>query len=301
MQDAPAQLSEIRPGIYRGISNDDYHNVAPGISSSGLSAVARSPAHYWERYLNPHRERPAPTPAMEFGTAVHTAVLEPERFALEYMPAPVGAPRRPTAVQMNAAKPSAATLSAIDFWRQFDAEHAGKTIMDPRDFDACKRVRNAVEYHPAADILLASGESELSMFWDDDGVLCKVRPDFWNTEGWLVDVKTTEDARSDAFGRSCWNYRYFVQSAYYMDGVAAATGVNPSGFIFLAIEKQPPYAIAVYVASPRMLLAGAKEYRRNLATYRYCRTADDWPAYPQEITPIDLPPWAEKIDARQIV
>lgn len=293
-------VTNIEPGIYRGMANDDYHGGA-GISKSGLDQIARSPAHYWERYLNPHRERAAPTPAMEFGTAVHTAILEPDRFAAEYMPAPVGAPRRPTAVQTNAAKPSAATLAAIEFWQQFDAENAGKTIMAASEYDACVRVRRSVEFHPAADILLARGESELSMFWDDDGVLCKCRPDFWNAEGWIVDVKTTEDARSDAFARSCWNYRYYVQSGWYMDGVAAAVGQVPNGFIFLAVEKQPPYAIAVYVASARMLLAGRKEYARNLAAYRACRDADEWPSYPSEITPIDLPPWAEKLDARQII
>lgn len=278
-------MNGIQPGIYSGISNDAYHG-GPGISNSGLSLVARSPAHYWQAYLNPQRQQRVPTPAMEFGTAVHTAILEPERFRADYVIQPAVNARTKAGQEQLAA---------------FARENPGKMMLSQADFDACCRVRLAVENHAAADILLAEGQAELSCYWIDDGVLCKCRPDFLNIDGWVVDVKTTEDARQDPFARSIWNYRYYVQAAWYLEGLGITTGVQPRGFLFLAIEKEPPHAIAVYAASVKMLLAGRAEYMRNLATYRECVATDVWPAYPEEIVPIELPAWAEKAAARQVV
>jgi hypothetical protein len=50
-----------------------------------------------------------------------------------------------------------------------------------------------------------------------------------------------------------------------------------------------------------MIARGRAKYERNLATYRACIAADDWPGYPDLVAPIDLPPWADKADARQII
>ena len=282
--------AEMQPGVYAGIPNDVYHG-GPGISNSGLSLIARSPAHYWAAYMDPSRQRRQATPAMEFGTAVHTAILEPDRFMRDYVVPPY------FNLRTNAGKDSAAA------WAR---DNPGKVSISQQDFDACKRVRCAVENHAAADILLADGQPELSCYWQDFAgggapVLCKCRPDFLTNDGWIVDVKTTEDARQEAFARSIYNYRYFVQAPWYFDGVAMSTGVQPRGFIFLTIEKSPPYAIAVYVASPKMMQAGRVEYQRNLAAYRECLATDWWPAYPEEIVPIDLPAWAQSAAARQVI
>src|SRR6185369_4223324 len=66
------------------IPNDDYHKDTSRISKSGLDLINRSPAHYWERYLNPN---PAPRPEKEWqrtGGALGCAVLEPDEFPLRY-------------------------------------------------------------------------------------------------------------------------------------------------------------------------------------------------------------------------
>ena len=58
--------------------NEAYH-AYDGISKSGLDIINRSPAHY---FFNSYSE---PSPAMLMGTAVHTAILEPERFKDVYL------------------------------------------------------------------------------------------------------------------------------------------------------------------------------------------------------------------------
>src|SRR5206468_350660 len=71
----------------RDIPNTTYHD-GPGVSNSGLSVLARSAAHYHAAYLDPYREPRKSSPAMEFGTAIHAAILEPFRFVGEYVRKP---------------------------------------------------------------------------------------------------------------------------------------------------------------------------------------------------------------------
>src|SRR3546814_1967815 len=72
---------DTRPHGLVEISNDDYH-AGPGISKSHLDSIApelgQAPLHYWHKYVNPERERAEPTAAMVLGTAIHTAILEPD-------------------------------------------------------------------------------------------------------------------------------------------------------------------------------------------------------------------------------
>ena len=65
------------------LSNADYH-ADPAVSASHLHAIARSPYHYWSRYLDPNRKPVEPTAAMRLGSLVHCAVLEPDELSQRY-------------------------------------------------------------------------------------------------------------------------------------------------------------------------------------------------------------------------
>lgn len=284
----------MKTGIYAGIPNAEYHG-GPGISKSGLDVIARSPLHFWQQYLNPERERREPTPAMVIGTAIHTAVLEPGDFGKRYVAVPADAPRRPTDAQRNAKKPSDETLAAITWWDDFNAKAEGKEIITLDDAQTCMRIADQVRSHPTARKVFATGQAELSCYWTDaeTGVLCKCRPDWLNLP-LIVDVKSTEDASRDAFMRSAWNYRYWVQAAWYMDGVEQATGQRPDAFIFGAFEKSAPHACAFYFADDAMIELGRQEYRKHLRVYAECLAADRWPGYPTDVLALGLPAWALK-------
>lgn len=69
------------------MENADYH-AHPAISKSHLDLIARSPLHYWARYIDPNRVPTEPTDAMRLGTAVHTLTLEADQFEARYAVAP---------------------------------------------------------------------------------------------------------------------------------------------------------------------------------------------------------------------
>jgi exodeoxyribonuclease VIII len=134
------------------------------------------------------------------------------------------------------------------------------------------------------------------MFWQMMDINCKARPDYIRQDkGLILDLKTCLDARSDPFSRSCWNYRYHVQAAYYLDGYRVATEESAEAFLFIAIEKAPPYAVAVYHANEDMIDQGRSEYQRDLITYAECLAKDEWPGYPEEIASLVLPRWTQEV------
>jgi hypothetical protein len=66
------------------LTNEAYHSDTSRISNSGLAVVGRSPAHYFAKYLAADRKPAVETPALIMGSAVHCAVLEPDRYGLAY-------------------------------------------------------------------------------------------------------------------------------------------------------------------------------------------------------------------------
>lgn len=286
----------MEPGVYSGITNDAYHS-GEGISKSGLDLIGRSPLHYWAKYIDPNRVPQEPTPAMQLGTAIHAAVLEPDLFARDYVVVPTDAPRRPTRTQLAAKKPSDDTVAAIIYWNDFDRANAGRTVISVDDYQTCSAIQENVRRHPAAQVLLTDGEPELSVYWRDEqtGVLCKCRPDWMNYKAnAIVDVKSCEDASPAGFQKSIIKYGYHVQAAWYLDGLKAATGHAPSAFIFAAFEKARPYATAFYYADEDMIELGRMLYRERLDLYAGCLKQNLWPGYSQQLVPISLPGWVMK-------
>ncbi len=281
-------MSEDRPmildlahGIHLGIPAAVYYHPVLGlVNASSLKHVSRSLAHYRAALAN---DTPAANAAaLELGTATHAAILEPDAFDREYVIAPDFGDCR---FKENKARKAV--------WL---AENTGKKTLLPEDFNAIRGMSAAVRAHPEAAPLLARAQTEVTLRWQDPatGLECKGRADgFVEAAGvrLVFDLKTTDDASPFAFGRSCASYSYHVQAAFYEAGFAAL-GRPLDAFLFVAVEKAPPYAVAVYQLSPRAEAKGRKAVARSMATLLEAFEADAWPAYPQQITELDLPAWA---------
>jgi hypothetical protein len=267
----------MEPGIYTGITNEDYHS-GPGISQSALSVLARSPLHYWSQYVDPDREKREPSAAMKLGSAIHMAVLEPDLFVEAYAVAP---------------KVDRRTKEGKAVWDQFVLEAGHREVISVDDFNTCEEIAAQVRAHPTAKRVFVDGVAEESAYWIDKetGLLCRARPD-WMKGSMIVDLKSTDDASHAGFQRSAWNYRYWMQAAWYMDGVEQATGIRPDAFIFAAFEKTAPFACAFYFADEPMLDMGRREYRKLLRLLADCIATDTWPGYPAEVRALGVPSWA---------
>lgn len=289
------ELKKMFPGAL-DLTNDEYHGDKTRISKSGITLIRKSPAHYFAEHLdanNPDKtEDEERSKALIIGSAAHCAVFEPHLFAHDYVLTPGDAPKRPTKAQVNAKKPSADTIEAIDFWTKFDADNAGKTMLKNEEYELVKRMADAVWRHPAAYELVSDGYAEQSFHFNDPetGVACKVRPDFIAEElRMLPDLKTTEDASPEGFVRSIAKYTYDIQDPFYIDGVEAATGQRFDRMVFIAVEKKYPHVVECYYISDDDVRIGREMYSEGLYTYRECQKTGHWPGYSGIITPLRVP------------
>lgn len=265
------------PGIHR-IAAADYHRIDL-CSKHRLDLIARSPAHCKEEIDNPKPQ----TPAMAFGEAFHTLVLEPDRYADEYVVEPAFGDCR---FKDNKER--------RDLWR---AQNAGKQSIEQQQADALQAMRESVMAHPAARMLIERiGEPEQTFIWQDkaSGVMCKARldaplPDIQT----IVDLKTGIDAKRSEFEKAIFTYRYHNQAAMYIDaGNTLAGGVAYEHFVIIAVEKEPPYAVAVYRLRDDVVSAGYLQVRPLIERYGQCCASGRWPCYSNEIEDIALPRWA---------
>ena len=253
------------------LPESDYH-AHPAINKSGLDQINRSPAHY-KAWLKAPRKA---TKAMIFGTACHRAILEPERID--------------SIVGLDVDKRTKEGKEAA-----LRAESEGKILLDQSEMEALKGMVETWKAHPLYEGTHNQGSRhEASAFWKDPGtgLLCKARPDILHPSGMIIDIKTTDDASPYEFSKQILKYRYHVQAAWYLNGVTRSAGRLYDQFVFVAIEKKPPYAIAVYVAPERMIAQGQEEYTKDFQAYARCMRESHWPSYPTEVQLIDLPAWA---------
>lgn len=274
---APRELVDVAPpfavGVVDGMPAATYHAIE-AMSASGAKKMRQSPAHY----LLARNEASMPTAAMQFGTAVHAGVLEPDTFADVVAEAP-DVDRR--------------TKEGKAQWAEFAAAAAGKVILSPDDMARARRCINAVRAHPSAGKLLAGAEVEKSFFWRDGRfqVPCKARWDARN-HGLAIDLKTTQDASPEAFARSIATFQYHAQAAHYCSAAEHLLDESPQAFVFIAVEVEPPHAVACYALPGAAILAGAHLMNIAFARYADALASGRWAGYPETIESIALPKWA---------
>ena len=122
--------------------------------------------------------------------------------------------------------------------------------------------------------------------------MCKIRPDKLPGNGICVDIKTTDDASPEGFSKSCANYGYHIQAAFYLEGLTRITGEQHDTFVFIAVEKTPPYGIGVYYASHDFIAKGRELMGKALDIYSECLKTNLWPCYSAEAKELNLPRWA---------
>lgn len=267
------------PGLYRNLPFGEYHHWG-AVSNSQLQRLKRSPAHLRYYLDNPED----PTESMVFGSAVHCAILEPDMFTAFYACDVEGDRRTKKYQEAHAA---------------LVADRDGAHILAPADYAAALAIRDAANRCASVKALIhGAGDLELSFAWDqpvlDGDARCKGRADRVSWEiagGTIVDLKTTRDARKNAFERAIFNFGYYNQGAMYVDGIRAHR-LAIKHYTIVAIEKEPPFGICPYRLRDEVLEAGRRENAELLAVYLECLKVDAWPCYDDEITDIGLPDWA---------
>lgn len=260
-------MTTIKPGIYLDMGNDEYHQ-GPGISKSHLDVFNKSPLDYKWRYVDKHVSKE--TPAMRLGTLVHTAVLEPDKWSEGYICGPE--------CRKNSKQ-----------FKEFQDGHGDKEIISIEDWLNITAMAKSIKQHKHANSCIDNGRAEQSVFTKDreTELLLKCRPDWLRTDGMLIDLKTTVDASPESFRRTCQKFRYHVQAAWYMD-ICNKQGLEIDEFVFVVIEKTPPFKVAVYTLNEQSIALGREIYMHDLNKLQDAFESNEWPGY-DEIIELSLP------------
>lgn len=265
----------IAPGFHPDMHFEHYLSLER-LSPSGAKLLARSPAHYRHNRDNP----PTETPALRIGKALHCLALEGRAaYAVAFAVEPKADGRTKEGKAIKAA---------------FAESAEGKTIIAASEAEIVEGMAAGILAHPLAPALLADGTPELSMVWTDpeSGAECKGRADLARlADGCLLDLKTALSAAPGDFARSVLAYGYHCQAAAYESG-CKALGEEIRDFLFVVVEKAPPYLAAVYRLPYSFLELGRRQWAAACRTYAECREKDAWPGYAPGITELDLPRWA---------
>lgn len=267
-------------GIFPRVSYEEYAQW-PGLRSSYLRHFRRTALHAWNESQAPA----SPGPALNLGNAIHTAILEPDLLPVRYARG-IKVDRR-----FNTGKAE---------WAAFQAEHAGKEILEADDWETVTRVRDAVWRQPWAQKLFGGeGATELSARWTDreSGLPCKARIDRFSAEfrgaPTVVDLKSAADASKDAFKRSIETFAYGLQACFYLDGLTAISA-HYRTWLWVVVEKAPPYAVALYEPDDEVLAEGRRLYRTALLSHLDAVRTGIWHGYPAEPQIIGRPGWARR-------
>jgi hypothetical protein len=278
-------------GAHRDVPNDVYRSWEAASCSTLQTIFNRSPKHARHAELTPK----TPTPALLEGTAIHTMILEPQRFSEHYAIA-----QQCTATKKSGDRCGNAAVCLVEGeWvcgvhaKGKRTEQGGKELVPQPDYDRWRAIADAVASHPTAGRLVKAIEDvELSLLWADKSTACpcKARIDGVAPKlGTLVDIKTTEDAGHD-FAKSVHRFGYYRQAAWYLAG-AAAVGIEAEAFAFVAVEKQLPHDVAVYQCPDELLQLGWAEMEAVIDQYQACLAGDVWPGHADDPIWLTLPDW----------
>jgi len=282
---APPLAEPEPPAIVEGLDPEVYHADINSVGVGGLRDFGRSPLHYWWAHRRPGREKPKATPAQVTGTAIHAAVLEPERFTRDFAAAPEVDRRSKEGKAIHA---------------EFLERAAGRNVITMDDFRAAAAIAARIRESRLGCLFFSdSPRAELSVYWTDraSGVRCRMRPDLVPSgQPVILDLKSCETAEESRFRNRAFDQGYPMRAAWYVDGWRAATG-EKRDYVFAAWEKAEPYANAWYYAEDEMIQHGRAQYQRLLKRFAECLAADAWPGYFDGLQPLLLPPWASEVRA----
>jgi hypothetical protein len=257
----------------------DYHSH-PAMSMTKLGPFMDCTpfeAHY--REMHPK----APTEALELGSAVHAAMLEPERFRSDWVVAP---------------KFDRRTTDGKRAWASFVQDNIGKELITAEQKVDLDGMIKAVEKSVTASALLrAPGPNEISFFWadPDSGISCRARADRiveFRDYQTIVDPKTTARFKADnrGFQKACVSFKYHCRAAFYLDGLNEIAP-RPRRYVFVVLETSPPYQVACYELDVPFEDYGRDQYKRALIKYAECAGLGVWPSYIDDVDVVEAPYW----------
>lgn len=236
-----SNISNVTNGIK--MSNSEYfaHNA---LNASAIKLILEKPYNYFNGI---HKEQSA---SMAFGERVHKLILESDMQTTSDNKKVVIMPNfGPQTKKEN--KEAKAT---------FLKENEHNFIVSEEEFMCAKSLIDSQFGVYFSQEYKSVGFVETAYFGQIFNYDFKCKPDFFIPDLKLcIDLKTTTSVSELDFTRSCVAFKYYIQAFIY----CKILNIPASNFVFLAIEKEPPYYASAYTLESFFDLA-EKEIKESL-------------------------------------
>lgn len=267
------------PAAVSYCQSDPAYRKDPAHAQSHVKHILKSPAHYQAA----KRRRFTPTLTMQIGTALHCLALEgQEQFDRDFILKPAGlnlTTKEGKEWKVFAGKKT--VLSKSDQYASWDAVH-GMTAS----------LRRLSWFDPGQPDYRKF--NEVSLYFDSEGVDCKARLDrllLFDDRAVVLDLKTTDSVESHSFLKKVTgDMNYLFQSAWYTEAVEKVFNL-PTSFIFVGIERTPPYLVRTFEVSPEAIAEGKAQARAARSLLSQCLKSKTWEPPPITHEVLTLPPW----------
>lgn len=268
-----------------GLNESEYHADKTAVSSSSLRLIHyESEKHFHSRFIKGEEKKQ--TDAMRLGTIIHKAILEGDEFTSLY----IVEPKFEGLTQDG--KMSSQSKAAREKKEEWRAENFGKIIVTQDERDMIFGIIDSVMGHNDAMAFIRGCEREVSGYYTDPGtgIRCRIRPDYKNSaDGVLGDVKSVRSCKQNDFMWQMIRLGWDFQLGMYSAGMEVIDGKPPFVSHFLAVEKEPPYSVAVYVIDVGSLDWSQTNYRKALVRLKNCIRTDKWSPYQERWASISIP------------
>jgi hypothetical protein len=273
--------------MIRNLSMEAYQAL-PALSAGGIITLSEQcPALYWAQSpFNPGALPRKNSKEFDIGTAAHLAVLEPLAYADRVFLIPFD------------------TYHKAEAREQRDFAYQNNQIpLKPAEAQIVADINCAIQRRSDIASLFRGGRAEITVQWEMDGVACKCRPDYV-AEDYILDLKTVACAHPRAIAQAAMRDGWHVRDVWYREGIAAnrVPELPPTRavmepwwkYLFVCVEKVPPYLVEVYQLDQRARAWGEQIVRRGLTLFKTCHDAGRWPSYHDHFpVTVSLPTYAE--------
>jgi hypothetical protein len=262
--------------LYKALPAHVYHADRDALSCSLLKPLLVSPAHFQAGLACCDKQ----TVAKNFGTLLHSLVLQPELAGAELAVFPGVADGR--------SKPFA----------EFQALHPTKIVVDEPTFASARRLAGKVLETRfkgrAIGKFIEESLPEATIYFTEPttGLRMRVRLDAYHPE-FTFDLKSTRHASARLFSRDAVDFDYDLQAFMYSLGRCLYEGTEQAKpFVFIAAESSEPYSVSTLEAAPNFVGNGSLKFQACAASFKACTDAGYWPDLSCEST-VDIEPWQQ--------
>ena len=247
----------------------------PAINHSKLKDIAISPKYFYEKHIKKSfiEEK---TSALNFGSAFHLALLEPEKFVNQ------------VAILPNIDK---RTKKGVQEYEEFIINNNDKILLTQEEYNILIQMQNNLWDKKFWNEELILDSIEYEIYFSYRGLDCKCKIDNLDLKNKIIwELKSTASANINDFTRSINKFYYDTQAAFQLIACENKFG-GKWQHRFIVCEKKAPYD-SICLQLPDYYLNDARiTVNKLIDLYKQCLEWEYWPGHNEAIQIPEIKPW----------